>query len=231
MGMDYQEERLFRNNRDQCDDMWYDDDFYPDGYREKNGRRHDCGCENHDRRRGCGCHSSHHHYDDGKRCGEWKSCDRCGRWGHCDCHRHPGHKGVHRVCRELSKILKEQKHPNKPDCGCHASIRQLTGHRRNLIIPFMLTTRNGRLFVEWGRERHRTYATVFFSVVRVNCRYNEAVLELLKPEPPITNRRTGRIDKRRIRNVEYLVPTGERVFVDLTPMRDVKRLPKDLVKR
>src|SRR5699024_4932809 len=164
MGMDYQEERLFRNNRDQCDDMWYDDDFYPDGYREKNGRRYDCGCENHDRRRGCGCHSSHHHYDDGKRCGEWKSCDRCGRWGHCD---------------------------------CHASIRQLTGHRRNLIIPFMLTTRNGRLFVEWGRERHRTYATVFFSVVRVNCRYNEAVLELLKPEPPITNRRTGRIDKRR----------------------------------
>src|SRR5699024_11956454 len=72
---------------------------------------------------------------------------------------------------------------------------------------------------------------LFFSVVRVNCRYNEAVLELLKPEPPITNRRTGRIDKRRIRNVEYLVPTGERVFVDLTPMRDVKRLPKDLVIR
>ena len=84
--------------------------------------------------------------------------------------------------------------------------------------------------MEWGRRRHHSYATVFFSVVKVNCRYNEAVLELLKPNCPITNPHTGKVDKRRIREVDYVVPTGERVFVDLSQFREVRRLPKDFVK-
>lgn len=227
--MDYGEERFFRNNRHhRYNDMW-DDDIYPEKYRMKDEHCRHCGCEPYERHKGCRCDChSHHHRDDRRHCCGCRSHDESGRWCHCDCHGHPGNKGV---CRELAMILKEQKNANKQDCGCTSSIQQLTGYRRNKIIPFMLITRGGRLFVEWGRDRHRSYGTVFFSVVRVNCRHNEAVLELLKPKPPITNMRTGRIDQRKIREVEYVVPTGERVFVDLTSIREVKRLPRDLVKR
>lgn len=128
-------------------------------------------------------------------------------------------------------ILRDQKRPRKRDCGCTSSIQQLRGSHQHIIIPFVLFTRNGELYVEWGRHRHHSYATVFFSIAKTNCRYNEAVLELLKPNKTITNPHTGMVEKRRVKGVDYVVPTGERVFVDLSTIREVKRLPKDFVKR
>ncbi|HLQ71271.1 MAG TPA: CotY/CotZ family spore coat protein, partial [Bacillota bacterium] len=171
--------------------------------------------------------NGHDHGRGDRRCGCRHEHER-DRWCGCGCH---DRREVHHVCRELARILKDQRHPKHHDCGCTASIQQLRRSRVSRIIPFMLMTRNGRLFVEWGRQRHHSYATVFFSVIRVNCRYNEAVLELLKPNQSITDPRTGRVDGRRIREVDYVVPTGERIWVDLKPMREVRRLPQDFVRR
>lgn len=183
----------------------YDDFHYDnDVYSERHGHH-----ENHCHR--CGCHPNH----------RWRGC-------HCDCHSH----GAHRVCRELEMILRDRKNPWKPGCGCAGSIQDLTASNKRMITSFILVTRSGQLYAEWGRhQHHHSFATVFFSVVKVNCRPNEAVLELLKPNRPITNPRTREVERRRIKDVDYVVPTGERVYVDLTPIREVQRLPKNFVKR
>lgn len=226
--MDYEDETYFRSDRyNDYDDFPYDDnDVYSHRHEGRRKHCHHCGCQVQHRQKGCRCDCHQHHHDSRRNecdchCEHDRGCD-------CDCR---GNRRPHRVCRELARILREQKRPNRQDCGCAASIQQLTGSHRNVIIPFVLGTRDGRLFVEWGGRHRHSYATVFFSVVKVNCRYNEAVLELLKPNCPITNPHTGRVEKRRIRDVDYVVPTGERVFVDLSPIREVRRLPRDFVKR
>lgn len=233
--MFYEEEAYFKggNNKDRYDDFFDGLDVAhgdASGYHNKGEYCRRCGCHPDHRSRNChcDCHSHHHRkrkcYDDCHPCrkeDKWYDCD----WGHS------GRESY--VCWELTRILKEDKYSREHDCGCTASIRQLKASYGRVITPLMLVTRKGDLYTEWGAQHHyhRAFATVFFSVVKVNCRRNEAIMELLKPDQPIVDPYTDKVDKRKLKEVNYVVPTGERVFVDLEFIRDVRCLPKHFVKR
>src|SRR5690554_15852 len=83
------------------------------------------------------------------------------------------------ICELLEDILEEQKCRMMDDCNC--SILQQEHHHRH-TIPFLLQTPYGNPFYTWGKiGSDDCFVTVFFKVLKVDCKKNCAVLQLLKP--------------------------------------------------
>ncbi|MFK4998911.1 CotY/CotZ family spore coat protein [Bacillus sp. N9] len=74
------------------------------------------------------------------------------------------------------------------------------------------------------------FVTIFFKVVKVDCKNNCAVLQLLKPNKSIIDPDTDSVEISKICNVDYVKLTKECIQVDLNCYSAVKCISPDFVK-
>ncbi|WP_194840928.1 CotY/CotZ family spore coat protein [Filobacillus milosensis] len=133
------------------------------------------------------------------------------------------------VCEVLEDIL-EQQRKNEELCDSIKSLKPSRNHHET--IPFMLQTPYGHPFFTFGKiGTDKCFVTVFFRVVKVDCKKNCALLELLKPDKSIIDCETDCVEIDKICEVEILFRTGECIFIDLSCYSAVNIISPELVKK
>ncbi|WP_330949539.1 CotY/CotZ family spore coat protein [Virgibacillus sp. MG-45] len=140
-----------------------------------------------------------------------------------ECHCHPC------ICELLLDIVNKQR-----GISLHGeqlcSLRQVNKRLMQNTVPIMLQTPYGNPFYTWGNiGSEDCFVTVFFKVVKVDCKKNCAVLQLLKPNISLIDEETDCVEDARICEVDAVTKTKECILVDLSCYSAVKCLSVDLV--
>ena len=134
------------------------------------------------------------------------------------------------ICEVLSYILERQEE-NISNCSGSCFSRPITNPFSD-IIPFILQTPYGQPFFTWGKiGENDCFVTVFFKVIKVDCKNNCAVLQLLKPNISIIDPDTRCVETANICDVDFVIPTKECIQVDLSCFTAVKFISPDFVKK
>ena len=137
------------------------------------------------------------------------------------------------ICKVLSDLLDVQKNKNnkkEQDCSCTDSIHPKPVHKKE-VIPFILQTPYGHPFFTWGNiGKDDCFATVFFTVLKVDCKKNCALLRLMKPNISMFDPETDCIESTKICEVKHVVPTKECILVKLNCYNAVKLTSPAFVK-
>ncbi|WLV25338.1 CotY/CotZ family spore coat protein [Aciduricibacillus chroicocephali] len=145
------------------------------------------------------------------------------------------HKDCHEncICKVLKNLLETQrKRKGEMDTteSCTCSINRGTDQEKE-PISFILQTPYGHPFFTWGKiGKKDCFATVFFTVEKVDCKENCALLRLMKPNKTIIDPDTECIESSSICGVDYVVPTKECVFIKLDCYSAVKLTSADFIK-
>ncbi|MFD1038930.1 CotY/CotZ family spore coat protein [Virgibacillus byunsanensis] len=137
----------------------------------------------------------------------------------------------HCICDLLSKLVEEQtEHQRKFNRTC--SLQNVRKKPFHSIIPFLLQTPYGHPFFTWGKVGSEDcFATVFFKVIKVDCKENCAVLQLLEPNVSIIDHEVNCVEPAMICDVDFVIPTNEKVLVDLRCYSAIKLISPDFVKK
>jgi Spore coat protein Z len=136
------------------------------------------------------------------------------------------------ICKQLEEIadVQDEVKNKKYDSTCSINdIRRETAHD---TIPFILQTPFGNPYFTWGKVgTENCFVTVFFSVVKVDCKENCAVLQLLKPNASLIDPDTTTVEPALICEVDFVTQTNECVLVDLSCFSALKCLSPNFIKK
>ncbi len=158
-------------------------------------------------------HSTHNNNNKNKVCG----CKKC-------------------VCGVLSDILNQQlqREEESESCcidSCYSRPMKIKDPFCN-TIPYILETPYGQPFFTWGKIGEcDCFVTVFFKVIKVDCKNNCAVLELLMPNVCIIDPDTCCVETANICDVDFVIPTKECIQVDLSCFTAVKCISPDFLRK
>jgi hypothetical protein len=157
--------------------------------------------------------------DSYKKDDDFHSKDRCKKCKSC-------------ICDMLEDIVEAQKESRNRQYDSTCSLDDNSQRPIHNTIPFLLQTPYGHPYFTWGKVgTEDCFVTVFFSVVKVDCEENCAVLRLLKPNASLIDPDTDTVEPALICNVEFVTETNECVLVDLSCFSALKCLSLDFVKK
>ncbi|WP_060679936.1 CotY/CotZ family spore coat protein [Virgibacillus halodenitrificans] len=134
------------------------------------------------------------------------------------------------LCEVLSEIVEREKENEEYNITC--DLKRSKQPVCSDIIPFIIQTPYGHPFFTWGRiGTKQCFATVFFRVVKVDCKNNCAVLQLLKPNKSIIDEDTDCVENSSICEVDFVTQTKECVVVDLKCYSSVKFISPSFIKK
>jgi hypothetical protein len=136
------------------------------------------------------------------------------------------------ICEKLEEIADVQDEVRNRKYDSHCSLNDIHRHPVQDTIPFLLQTPYGHPYFTWGKVgTEHCFVTVFFSVVKVDCEENCAVLRLLKPNASLIDPDTDSVEPALICNVDYVTKTNECVLVDLSCFSALKCLSPSFIKK
>ncbi|WP_236687143.1 CotY/CotZ family spore coat protein [Ornithinibacillus californiensis] len=135
------------------------------------------------------------------------------------------------ICEMLEDIREAQEEVrNRTEDKC-CSLNDMEQRPIHDTIPFLLQTPYGHPYFTWGKVgTEHCFVTVFFSVVKVDCEENCAVLRLLKPNASLIDPDTDSVEPALICNVDFVTKTNECVLVDLSCFSALKCLSPKFIK-
>lgn len=154
--------------------------------------------------------------------------------GNDEYHKHKDKECKNCICEMLEDIVKAQQEVRSNHRGdnCTNPLSDIHHQPTHDTIPFILQTPYGHPFFTWGNVgTDKCFVTVFFSVVKVDCEENCAVLKLLKPNASLIDPDTDSVEPALICNVDYVTKTDECVLVDLKCFSALKCLKPSFVKK
>jgi hypothetical protein len=135
------------------------------------------------------------------------------------------------ICEKLEEIAEAQDEVRNRKYDSTCSLNDIQSHRVHDTIPFILQTPYGHPYFTWGKVgTEHCFVTVFFSVVKVDCKENCAVLRLLKPNASLIDPDTDTVEPALICNVDFVTKTNECVLVDLSCFSALKCLSPSFIK-